>query len=476
MSESYIRQILFLVLINVLIKIFYVFGIERQVQLAVGTSAYGLYFALFNFTYLFQVINEFGIQNYNLQVIASKSQSIRTQLHLVSWAKLFLHIIFSGLLFTFALVLGYAANLRWLIFLGINQILISWISYLRTFYSGRSFYRHDAYISVLDKSLMILFIGAILIVPHWRSQLTVGWFLGLQTIALLVTALIAHVWAGDLTYVGWVKPKIQEVLSLVKACAPFVLTVFLMTVYARLDGVMIERLLPDGAHEAGIYAAGYRLLDAVNMVVFLVAIPLLSTYATHRENHMALYAVYRSTLWMIGIITIGGAVFLAVYAYEIMAWIYPGSNKYWADVLQPIIFTFIPTGLIMITSSLFTADRSLSKINIYFVGSILVNFLLNWWLILEHQALGAAWATIITQGLTAIMLMWRVKAHYRIFPGQDYLHLALHGIGLYLVLRVLCFNSNSLNHPVWGFMISGVWAITLFFIYRKRILVRPKGL
>lgn len=470
MPSSYIKQILFLVLINVLIKVFYVFGIERQVQINVGTSAYGLYFALFNFTYLFQVINEFGIQNYNLQVIASKSQSVRTQLHLVSWVKLFLNLLFLGLLITFGLALGYEKHFSWLWLLGVNQILVSWISYLRTFYSGRNLNRQDAYISVLDKSLMILFIGVILITPSWRGKLTMGLFLGLQTTALLITAITAHLWAGDLNYTRWIKPKMQEVISMLKSCIPFVLTVFLMTVYARLDGVMIERLLPQGAHEAGIYAAGYRLLDAVNMVIFLAAVPLLTVYAMHKENANTIYNVYRSALWLIGILTIGGAIFLVIYARDIMNWIYPGSNHYWADVLQPIIITFIPTGLIMITSSLFTAHRSLGKINRYFAGSILVNLMLNWWLISKYQALGAAWATIFTQGFTALVLIWQVKVHYRIFPWQDYLHLILHGLGLYLVLWAWHYIGHTGNHPFWGLMIGCLWAIGMFIGYRKRIL------
>src|SRR5690554_1412086 len=44
-----------------------------------------------------------------------------------------------------------------------------------------------------------------------------------------------------------------------------------MMLYTRMDSVMIERMLPNGKEQAGIYAQGFRLLDAVNMFAFLVA-------------------------------------------------------------------------------------------------------------------------------------------------------------------------------------------------------------
>ena len=44
-----------------------------------------------------------------------------------------------------------------------------------------------------------------------------------------------------------------------------------MSVHFRADGFLLERVHPNGAHEAGIYAAAYRLLDASNMVGYLIA-------------------------------------------------------------------------------------------------------------------------------------------------------------------------------------------------------------
>ena len=38
-----------------------------------------------------------------------------------------------------------------------------------------------------------------------------------------------------------------------------------MILYSRTDSVILERLHPDGKTETGIYAQGFRLLDALYM-------------------------------------------------------------------------------------------------------------------------------------------------------------------------------------------------------------------
>ena len=50
---------------------------------------------------------------------------------------------------------------------------------------------------------------------------------------------------------------------------------------------MLERLLPDGAFQSGVYAQAFRLLDASNMIAYLFSIQLLPVFSKmikHKEN------------------------------------------------------------------------------------------------------------------------------------------------------------------------------------------------
>ena len=76
MNREFLLNISFLILINVIIKPFYILAIEVNVQNSVGPEAYGSYFALFNFCFLFQIINDLGIQNYNSRNIAQNHNQL----------------------------------------------------------------------------------------------------------------------------------------------------------------------------------------------------------------------------------------------------------------------------------------------------------------------------------------------------------------------------------------------------------------
>ncbi len=55
MRPSFAFNVAFLIFVNLLVKPFWVFGIDRTVQNNVGEAAYRAYFAVFNFTYIFQI-------------------------------------------------------------------------------------------------------------------------------------------------------------------------------------------------------------------------------------------------------------------------------------------------------------------------------------------------------------------------------------------------------------------------------------
>lgn len=59
-----------------------------------------------------------------------------------------------------------------------------------------------------------------------------------------------------------------------------------MGAYGRLDAVLLHSLLADGDFQAGIYAAGFRMLDAYMMFALLFAnllLPMLSSKQSDEE-------------------------------------------------------------------------------------------------------------------------------------------------------------------------------------------------
>ena len=74
MKRKFIWNLLLVVVLNLLIKPFYILGIDAEVINRVGSSVYGNYFALINFSFLLNIVLDLGITNYNVKNIAQHHQ------------------------------------------------------------------------------------------------------------------------------------------------------------------------------------------------------------------------------------------------------------------------------------------------------------------------------------------------------------------------------------------------------------------
>ena len=415
MNRTFFVNILFLIGINVLIKPIYIFGIDRTVQNTVGPEVYGIFFALFNFTYLFQIINDFGIQNYNNRLIAQHRQMVNRFLPQVLSLKFTLAFLYLGVLFLASRIAGYGAQYDHLMLMvGVNQILVGLLFYLRTNISGLGLYRTDSIVSALDKLLMILFCGTLLYLPAFRDRFQIEWFVLAQSVAYLISIAVAFLLT--LPHLQKFRFKFQPRfwIHILRESYPFALVIFLMTLYTRVDGVMIERWVVDGKYEAGVYAAGYRLLDALNMIGFLFAGLLLPMFARSIKQGESIELLLGFSFRLIWAGAITAAFSTYFFQEEIMTLLYTGANGYWGEVMGYLLFTFVAVSGTYIWGSLLTANGSLREMNILLVLGVLANVLLNLWLIPTHKALGAAMATVITQFLTLFAQMLLAKKIFQL--------------------------------------------------------------
>ena len=80
MQNRFIKNIIFLLFLNLLVKPFWILGIDREVQNLLGDASYGTYQALFNFSYLFYILLDLGITNFNSRAVAQDPKTSRSTL------------------------------------------------------------------------------------------------------------------------------------------------------------------------------------------------------------------------------------------------------------------------------------------------------------------------------------------------------------------------------------------------------------
>ena len=404
MRREFSLNIIILLAINLLIKPFFIFGIDRTVQNVVGTEQYGIYFTLLSFAYILQILNDFGIQNFNSREIAQDRSLVLQYLPNILFLKTGLAILFLIGIFAFGGLAGYAQYYHLLLFLGFNQILVSLIFYLRSNLTGLGYYRTDSLLSAFDKFLMIIFCAILLWVSPFRENFKIEWFVYAQTAALLIAALtITFFVRKNLPKKLSFTFDYQLTFSLLKRSFPFALVILLTTIYTRMDVIMIEKMLDQGAHHAGVYGAAYRMLDASNMVGYLFAtllLPMLSRMLKQGEDVNQLVGLGYKLIFA-GSVGLAASTFF--FQEEIMYLLYSDATPYWGEVLGWLMFTFIAVAGTYVYGSLILADGDLKTLNTIYFFSIFLNIGLNLWLIPKYQAVGAAIATLTTQGLVFIL-------------------------------------------------------------------------
>lgn len=96
MQRKFIVNIIILIGLNLLIKPFWIFGIDRTVQNIVDTQTYGIYFALFNFTFLFNIALDMGITNFNNRSVARRNDFLKESFARIFSLKIILFVFLFG--------------------------------------------------------------------------------------------------------------------------------------------------------------------------------------------------------------------------------------------------------------------------------------------------------------------------------------------------------------------------------------------
>lgn len=405
-----------------------------------------MYFALFNFSMILNILLDVGITNYNNRNIAQHNFLLPKHLSNIVGLKFMLAIVYAIFSIVIAFIIGYKnIQLHLLFFLIFNQFLISFTLYLRSNISGLHLFRTDSIISVLDRSIMIIICSVLLFNDFFRSFFTIEWFVYAQTTAYLLTAIITFIVV--LAKSGKIKVRfnIKFAIVFLRKTYPYALLILLMSFYNRIDSVMLERILPDpiGKEQAGIYAQAFRLLDAVSMFGVLFGGLLLPIFAKmiKQKNPVGEIVKLSYTLLIVPAIII--AVSSMYYNHEIMSVLYTSNTAHSSEILGILMTGFIGIATTYIFGTLLTANGSLKQLNIMaFIGMVL-NITMNLILIPRYQAFGSAYASLATQIFTGGMQLILALYIFKLKPGPKYIFQLILFVGVVLTLATISKNFSN---------------------------------
>ena len=465
MRRKFFTNLSLLLLLNLLIKPFWIFGIDRTVQNVVGAEEYGLYFSLFNFSLLLNMLLDLGITNYNNRNIAQNQQLVSKSLSNIVGLKLVLAVLYAIVTIIAGFFIGYEwRQFQILIFLILNQFIASFILYLRSNLSGLHYFKTDSIISVLDRALMIIICSFLLWGGLTDISFKIEWFVYSQTLAYIITALITLVLVYSKAELLRLNFDIPYFIATLKKSYPYALLALLMVFYYRVDSVMLERLLPDGKEQAGIYAQSFRILDALAMFAFLFAVLLLPIFSRMIKQKESVNQLTLFSFLLLIVPVLGVSLASYFYRVEIIDLLYHQHVEISSSIFGVLILCFIGISIGYIFGTLLTANGSLRELNILAGASVLVNIILNLILIPKYYAFGSAVASLITQSFTGIIQIVIAKRIFKFnINFKRILSILLFATAVFIVAKISLFIDLLWIYKFVGIIVA---AIMLAFIFR----------
>jgi len=467
MQQKFIVNLAFVLFLNLLIKPFYILGIDTEVLKQVGEESYGNYFALISFSFLMNIFLDAGITNFNTKNIAQHDQLLQKHFSNIIVVRLLLALAYLVLISATGTVLGYSTTqLLMLLLLGFNQVLVAFVLYFRSNLSGLHLFMQDSVISVLDRLLLIIICGSLLWGGFTQQSFQIEWFVYAQTFSYGVTLLVAFflvIRKSGKVKLTWNVPFTYMIL---KQSAPYALLVLLMSMYYRSDSVMLERLLPDGAYHAGVYAQGFRFFEATNMVAYLFAVLLLPIFSRMIGNRDAIDGLLRMSFKIL----ISGALIVGVscvfYAEPLLELRYDNISEQAVQSFSVLMLCFVAICSTYIFGTLLTANGSMRLLNLLAAGGMVLNIVLNFILIPKYFALGSAIASLATQVLTAVL---QIVITVRIFKLQPDFKL-IRSVVLFVagVIFLGWLTGKMTDTAMYNFML--MWALCLLWGFITRML------
>ncbi|HLO55014.1 MAG TPA: polysaccharide biosynthesis C-terminal domain-containing protein [Saprospiraceae bacterium] len=430
MKREFTINIILLVIINLLIKPAYIFGVDARIQNLVGIESYGMYFDYFNFVFLFQFLNDPGLQNWNAQHVPKNRDQVGTNLRNLLSIKLIFGLLFTSITLISSFFVGYD-NQMMMLFLCLNMILSTLFIFLRGTIAGLGHYRIDSFLSVLDKALMIVILGYLAWISSYQTRFEITALIYGQGLAYLIACMVAGVFLYK--NVSW-KSNVftfKYLLDVLKWSAPYVLILIFMTSYNRLDGVMLGRMIDDNSYQAGVYATAYRFYDAANMIGYLFAALLLPMFAANMNDHKTLHILKEIGLRFVVLSAAMIVLSIVFYGENMLALLFDEFTPEFVVVLRLLILSYFMVAVAYIYGTMLVACGKVRYLNYLFGIGLLLNILLNLFLIPNYMAVGAAVATLITQTFMLAGQIFLVKKEIKI------------GTSINEILKIFAFGAIS---------------------------------
>jgi len=463
LKRAFLGNLLFLQALNWLIKPVWIFFIEVAVQNNLGDALYGKYYGIFGLALLFNILLDFGLNNYTAAKVASApEQAVPKGLFgMRMWLAL------SYVLITAIFGLVQHMDIRFLGLVILNQVLAGFTLYFRAILQGRHLFKTDSIASVADRLAAVALLSWLIVGSGLSGEEGLFCFLLAQTAGYAVSLFFSWFYSRKQEDSATMISQ-AEGFSLLSSMRWFAVLSLCMAVFTRLDTQMLRYLAPGGEAEVGQYARSFRFLDAALIFSSLISsqlLPLFSRMISRNEPTDGLLWLNVRIVLFVALPLLFTAIF---FAPPLLGLFYAGPGKAGftasdATAFGRLMACFLPMAMVHIFGTWLTAAGELKKLGLLAMICVLVNAGLNSWLIPLQGLSGAAMAGLITQTLFVIIcIYWVIQRSGFSLKLFRLFYLLFCAYATYAIFFVVSQNLPDLN----GLLLAcGLWAFTGMFLF-----------
>lgn len=470
MQRKFILNLILIILVNLMIKPLYIFGIERNIQNIVGAENYGLFYSLFNLSFILSFILDPGITSYNNRHIAQNEHLLSASFSTIISSKILLTAIYCITVLSYAFLSNFN-NIEWqmILLLILGQTFNSFTLYNRSNLAGMQLFKVDTFISILDKLLMIVICVPILYFNIYKSNFNINTFILIQTISLFISAVVSFLLVKKHTEYFKIHINWDKFIGILKESYPFAILALLMLIYTKIDTVLLKELHPNGNLEVGIYAAAYRLIDALNMIAVLFSGLLYPIFARMIKENQNIESLVKTAFSLLIIPALTFAIYCITYANELMQLLYTNHVNESAEIFKILMlaFVFICNGYIF--GTLLTANGNIRLLNQIAIVGVVVNILCNIIIIPLYGAIGSAYVSLLSFAIVTSIQFYFSYKKFKIYIGIRYLS---KGIFTMALIVGVCTFSTYLDFSWLSKFILGLFVSILILAISRLVPIK----
>lgn len=357
-----------------------------------GPAQFGLLSYAINFVALFATIASFGVGSIVKRELV-KDHTKKDVLIGTAFGLKFLGA------FVMLLILAFAINFtsndgytNTLIFIIASAAVFQSFNVFDIYFQSRVMSKFVVYTSIIG--LFISSIIKIIFILNAVPLVAFAWLVLFDAFVMAIGLVYFYINTHSISGIKNLRFKKAIAIGLLKDGWPHILSGIVLTVYAKIDQLMIKEMLDVGA--VGQYAAALRLSVGLYFISGIVTSSIFPAIVNAKKHSEAFYyarlqKLYGFVVW----ISIGLASVTTLLASDIINLLYGIAYNQASSVLIVHVWSGIFSGLMITSGAWFVTENLIIEIFYRHLAAALINIILNYFLIKSYGIVGAAYASLI---------------------------------------------------------------------------------